>query len=143
MKLLNSPLGKLVQTIALVSFLPACSSVLSGSKQSVTILTPGANGAECSLTDSKGRIWYVENTPGTALVKKGDGPISVICKKEGYEMGVGEIGEAVSVATAGNILFPVGFFVDSLTGSGEKYNSSAEIEMEKIVKTDEKKPWEY
>jgi uncharacterized protein YceK len=124
---------KILSLILLVS-LSGCASFVSGSKQSVMVVTPDAPGSICALTDSKGRVSNIENTPGTTIVKKGDGPISVICKKEGYEIGVGQIKEYVSPATAGNILFPPGFIIDSITGSSEKYKSSVEIEMQPLAK---------
>jgi len=128
----------------LITTLAGCSSVMNGGRQSVTVVTPGAEGSECSLTDAKGRVWYVESTPGTALVKKGDGPISVICKKEGYEIGVGEIADGMAIQNAGNILFPPGFIIDGLTGSSKKYESTVSVEMEMLNKKDTagKKPWE-
>lgn len=125
-----------------IGFLSGCAAIMSGSNQSVTVVTPGASESECSLTDSKGRVWYIESTPGNTLVKKGDGPISVICKKEGYEVGVGQIKENIAMSTTGNILFPVGFFIDGLTGASQKYQSTVEIEMEPLSKSGVKKSWE-
>lgn len=123
----------------LIGFLSSCAAIMSGSMQNVTVITPDVDGASCSLTDSKGREWEVKSTPGSTLVRKGDGPISVICKKEGYHSGTGQLKESTAPAVAGNILMPLGFAVDSLTGSGEQYDSSIEIEMESLTK---KKPWE-
>lgn len=128
--------------LILVVILTGCASFISGSRQSVTVITPDASGSSCILTDSKGRVSNVENTPGTAIVKKGDGPISVICKKEGYKAGVGQIDESVTPATAGNILFPPGFLIDGITGSSEKYDSTVTIDMEPAAKNTVKKGWE-
>lgn len=129
---------KLLPLVSL-GLLCSCASMLSGSMQNVTVVTPEVDGAACTLTDSKGRQWEVKSTPGSTLVKKGDGPISVICKKEGYKSGTGQLKEDTVPAVAANVLMPLGFAVDSLTGSGEKYDSSIEIEMESLTK---KKAWE-
>lgn len=123
--------------------LSACASVTGGSKQTITVLTPGASGASCSLSDSKGRVSYVEETPGTALVRRGDGPISVICYKDGYEKGAAMVKEKIAGANYGNLalgpIAPIGYFVDSVSGSAQKFESSVEVQMEKIP---EKKAWE-
>lgn len=132
-------------SLLLLGVLTACSAVVSGGRQSVMVTTGDISGAECSLTDSKGRVWYVENTPGTAYVKKGDGPISVICKKEGYEVSTALLKEDLNMSTNGNLALgpaaPIGYFIDSVTGAGEKYESSIEVEMEPASKRG-KKPWE-
>lgn len=115
--------------------LTACSSVFSGGRQAITVKTPGVDGAMCSLYDSKGRVWYIEETPGTALVKKGDGPLSVICSKDGYLKGTGLVKEKLDDSNFANLalgpLAPVGYVVDGLTGSAEKYESTISIEMVK------------
>jgi hypothetical protein len=129
--------------LILLATLAGCSSIMNGGKQSVTVITD-PQGAECNLTDSKGRVWYVENTPGTVLVRKGNSPISVICKKEGYESGVGEIKDGVTLETAGNIFFPPGFIIDGLTGSAHQYDSTVTIDMTPLNKKtgNAKKPWQ-
>jgi len=125
---------KILSSILVLSLLAGCSSVVSGGRQTVTVITPDVEGAYCSLSDSKGRVWYIEETPGTALVKKGDGPIAVICSKKGYMKGTGMLEEGLSNSNYGNLALgpaaPIGYFVDSMTGSAEEYKSSIEIYME-------------
>jgi hypothetical protein len=129
--------------VALAWLLSGCATVVSGSKQTVTVTTPNIEGAMCSLSDSKGRVWYIEQTPGTALVKRGDGPISIICNKDGYKKGTALLEEEIAASNYGNLallpLAPVGYFVDSATGSAERYKSSIEVTMEELPA---KKPWE-
>ena len=127
---------KLVLLI-LIGFISACAATKSDNQQNITVMTSDVEGAQCSLTDSKGSVWSVESTPGSTLVQKGDGPISVICKKNGYSAGVGEL--KVDVAMAGN---PIRFLINGMTGTGEKYNSSIDVEMEPLAKPGERKPWE-
>lgn len=134
---------KVLSSIIMITLLSGCASVVSGSRQTVTVLTPDVEGASCSLSDSKGRVWYVEETPGTALVKRGDGPISVICHKDGYSKGAAMISEVIAPANYGNLALgpaaPIGYLVDGITGTGQKYKSSVEVYMEEISG---KKPWE-
>ena len=134
---------KILYSILIFSVLSGCASVVSGGRQNVTVLTPGIEGASCSLTDSAGRVWYVEETPGTALVKRGDGPITVICHKDGYGKGVGQINEKIAGANYGNLALgpaaPVGYLVDGFSGSAQKYETMVEIDLEE---SEEKKPWD-
>jgi len=134
---------KILYSILIISLLSGCASIVSGGRQNVTVITPGIEGASCSLTDSAGRVWYVEETPGTALVKRGDGPITVICNMEGYAKGIGVIKEKIAGANYGNLALgpaaPIGYFVDSLGGSAQKYENMVEISLEK---KEEKKPWD-
>jgi len=134
---------KVLYSIILLSLLSGCASVVSGGRQTVTVLTPDADGASCSLSDSKGRVWYIEETPGTALVKKGDGPISVICAKDGFAKGNGMIQEKIAGSNYGNLALgpaaPIGYLVDSMSGSAQKYESRVEVYMEEL---EVPKPWE-
>jgi len=134
-----------ILSILLIGVLTACSAIVSGGRQTVMVTTPDMSGAECSLTDAKGRVWYIESTPGTAFVKKGDGPISVICKKDGYEVGTALLKEDLNMSTNGNLALgpaaPIGYFVDSMTGAGEKYAHTVEVDMEPLSKKG-RRPWE-
>ncbi len=126
---------KLLSLVCVVA-VSGCAGLVAGNKQNITVVTPGVEGASCSLTDSKGRVWYVASTPGSAIVKKGDAPISVICKKEGYETSTGEIHDSLTPSSYGNLallpLAPVGYFLDSVSGSSMKYDSKVEVEMEEL-----------
>jgi hypothetical protein len=125
---------KILNCFFLLGVLSGCAAFMSGGQQAVTVTTPDVDGASCSLTDSKGRVWYIEETPGAAVVKKGDGPISVICSKAGYAKGTALIPEEIAGANYGNLalgpLAPVGYFVDGMVGSAQKYKSSVEVFME-------------
>lgn len=131
-----------ILSLLLLSSLTACASFMHGSKQSVLVVTPDVDGAYCTLTDSKGLVSQVASTPGSAMVKRGNGPVAVICKKDGYKIGTGEIVEGLSEAVYGNVFMPVGFLVDSMTGSGEGYVSKVEIEMEATTSKHSTKAWE-
>lgn len=134
---------KIFHSILVLSLLSGCASVLSGGTQSVTIVTPNADGANCSLTDSLGRVWHVTETPGTVVVRKGHGPITVICQKDGYAKATSLLDEKIAGASYGNLALgpaaPIGYLVDSLAGSTQKYNPVMEMNLQKI---EEKKPWD-
>ena len=134
---------KRIYSIAVICLLSGCSTFMSGGKQTVTVVTPDIDGASCSLSDSKGRVWYIEETPGTALVKKGDGPISVICEKDGFQKGTAMLKEVISASNYGNLALgpaaPIGYFVDGMSGSGQRYENSVEVYLDPI---DAPKPWD-
>ena len=127
-----------VLPLACILFLSSCAAVMTGSRQNLTVVTPDVDGASCTLTDSKGRSWSVASTPGTAIVKKGDAPISVICKKEGYTTGTAEVHTTLTQSNYGNLALgpaaPIGYFLDGITGSAQKYESTVEVDMEPTQK---------
>jgi hypothetical protein len=131
-----------VLPLVLLGLLSGCASFEHGSAQNVTVVTPDVEGASCTLTDSKGLVSEIASTPGNTKVKRGNGPVSVICKKTGYTTGAGQLKEGISEAVYGNIFIPVGFLVDSLTGSGEGYVSTIDIDMEPVSTKAGSKPWE-
>ncbi len=69
--------------------LSACalvSKVSQGSKlQSITVVTPMAEKARCSITDSRGKKYKVRSTPSVITVRQGFSPLTLICKKTGYK----------------------------------------------------------
>ena len=65
--------------------LAGCSTTLSGTEQTVSVITPNLTGAACKLQDSRKGRWYLPSTPARVTVRKGDGPLIVVCEKEGYE----------------------------------------------------------
>lgn len=129
--------------IVLLSLLTGCASFVHGSMQSVSVATPDVDGAFCTLTDTAGRVYQIASTPGSTSVRRGDGPIAVICKKPGYSTGTGQLSEGIASATYANILMPPGFLIDAITGGGEAYVSNIDIDMEPVASTKATaKPWE-
>lgn len=113
-----------VLAAALLLFsLGGCASITSGNRQTVFVETPQAEGALCRMVDSGGGRWYVPKTPDSVTVQTGDGPLHVICEKDGYETTIATIQETVAPAVFGNILAGgiIGIFVDSATGAAQKY----------------------
>ena len=76
---------KVICVLVLGMLARRCASIVSGTSQSMFIETPKHTGASCKLTDSKSGEWYLPSTPGSATVQKGNGPMNIICEKEGYE----------------------------------------------------------
>jgi len=121
--------------------LSACSTITTGTTQSIFIDTPETQGASCKLTDSKQGTWDLSSSPGSVLVRKGDGPMNIVCNKEGYKQAVVQIDEDLQGATLGNIIVGggVGFLVDAMSGAAQKYPEKVTVWMEPVSFTSEAK----
>ena len=119
----------MVSAMALVS---GCATVMSGTSQSVFIDTPEVQGAACDLTDAKGHQWHLPTTPGALSVGRGDGPMSIVCHKDGYKAGTVTAQETIAGATLGNIILGggIGIFVDAMSGAAQRYPDKVVVWME-------------
>jgi len=143
---ISATLTMLCLSFLSISGLSGCASITSGTSQNVTVVTEKeVTGASCELTDSKGGKWYVPNTPGTATVRKGDGPMTLICKKDGYKPATHMVDETIAGATFGNIILGggIGILVDAATGAAQHYPDKIIVWMEPLFfKSDnDKKDW--
>lgn len=125
--------------------LTACSTITSGTTQPLTVLTPGVEGAECTLVDTKPSTWRVQKTPETVEVNKGDGPMTITCKKSGFKTTEYVMEERFAGATLGNVLIGggVGIIVDAASGAAQDYPDDIKIWMEpnKWSSSDAKAKW--
>ena len=119
---------KAVSRVAMASALmamSACSTIVKGSDQSITIVTE-PNGAQCILARDGNTVGAVGRTPGSTVVTKSKDDITVTCEREGF-MKTSEIVESgASGWSAGNILFGllgggIGLIVDSASGAMHQY----------------------
>lgn len=121
-----------------------CSFITTGPEQVLTISTPEVEGAHCALTDEKGGKWYLSSTPGTVTVLKGNGPISLICNKDGYKPSVSLIEERKSPTVYFNTMTGVlPAMVDAASGVSERYPNHIVVWMEPRVWSSpiEKQQW--
>lgn len=116
-----------------ISLLSGCATIVSGTGQSLTVVTEkSVEDASCELTDKKGGKWYIPHTPGTATVHKGDGPMTVVCKKDGYKTATLMVEESLTGATFGNIILGggIGILVDAASGAAQQYPDQVVVWME-------------
>jgi len=73
--------------------------------QNFTVTTPPAEGVHCKIMDSLGQKWFISSTPGSVIVSKGYGPLTVICSKEGYKTATKVVNDT------GNLLNAAGKYV--------------------------------
>ena len=111
-----------------------CATIMTGTSQGLRIDTPHVTGASCELTDKKGTKYYLQKTPGSVTVRKGDGPMTIVCKKEGYHATTIILKEGFHGATLGNILLggPVGIIIDAVSGAAQKYPKTALVWLEPL-----------
>lgn len=115
-------LTRIAVILYFVTSLSACSTILSGRTQTVTIET-NPPGAACNLIREGRVIASIDPTPGGTLVSRTKHDISVVCKKEGYRDSSEYLDSGTEGATFGNILAGglIGWGVDSATGADNKY----------------------
>ena len=88
------------------------------------IETPKVQNASCNLKDEEGEVYHLLKSPGKVTVNRGDGPLSIICGKKGYENGTTIVESSFSDAALGNIIMPggsIGIIIDAMTGAAEQY----------------------
>ena len=121
---------KLLVAISLVVALGACSSIIEGTSQEITINTNPA-GANCSLNREGMSIARINPTPGATTIKKTKYDITVICDKDGFEEATYLNHSGAAGATFGNIVLGggIGWAIDSASGADNKYDSPVNLTM--------------
>lgn len=114
----------------ILAMLLGCATITKGTTQAVAVSTPGAPGATCTLT-SGGIGTKVVTTPATIVLDKSQDNISVVCKKQCFQDGVGIIASNTESMAAGNVLVGgvVGLGVDAVSGAMNRYNADNQFSM--------------
>ena len=112
------------------SYLSAYPPFVRGPLVFAAVSTPGAAGAQCTLTSSVIGS-KVLTTPATITLDKSQENINVVCKKRCFQDGVGVIPSHTEAMTAGNVLVGgvVGLGVDAISGAMNKYNDNNQFTM--------------
>jgi hypothetical protein len=134
----------LIGVLLLVSFSYGCATMVLGTTQGVLIETPYLIGASCDLIDSVGTKYSLASTPGKVTVNKGDGPLSIYCKKDGYENGFAQVDEILGGMTTGVAYIDLlSIPVDMATGAWQAYPPTTIVWMKpyKFVSKDEEDRW--
>lgn len=116
-----------VLSVALAS---GCASITTGQNQTLTVETPGCNGATCKIVNDKG-AWYVTATPGSTVVSRSYNDMTVTCEKGEYKSTPGAFKSTTKAMAFGNILFGgiIGAAVDAGTGAAYDYPAVVAINM--------------
>lgn len=120
--------------LSFVFLLPACATLTTGTAQSILVDVLNVQGADCQGTDTKGRTYVWAKTPSSTTVHKGDGPLTLICEKEGFKTTAMQFDEEVAGATFGNILIGggIGLAIDIASGAAQEYPSQVHLVMEPV-----------
>ena len=110
----------------------ACSSIVSGTSQTLTINTT-PEGADCKLEREGIVIGRISPTPGSVLVQKTKHNIAVECSKKGYQTAKFINRSGTEGATFGNIVLGggIGWAIDSASGADNKYDPIMNITLTK------------
>ncbi len=113
-------------------FLGSCSTIVKGTKQTVSVTTPGVPGAMCTLQSPAIGTRTVK-TPGTIKLPKSRHDVAVSCTAQCYK-GTGMLASGTELMTAGNILTGgvIGLGVDAASGAMNKYEPGVEVTMSRI-----------
>jgi len=114
--------------ICVTTLLSACSTIIDGRSQELTINTNPA-GAKCELHRKDLVIGTIESTPSSVYIEKTKYDIKVTCNKKGYQEATYLNRSGSAGATWGNIVAGgfIGWGVDSATGADNKYDSPINI----------------
>lgn len=120
----------LVLTICAGFTLTACSSIIEGTNQSMTITTD-PSGALCELHRDGQIIGAVNPTPGMVQIDKSKHDIMVKCSKDGFQDQAQNARSSFEAMSLGNILLGgiIGFGVDLATGATNEYPNSVFIRL--------------
>jgi len=112
-----------------------CASVVEKSVQTVQVATAPENGAQCSLSNERGKWLLV--SPGVATVEKSASVLLIDCIKPGYQEAKLYVEPKISTAATVGMMLPyVGLLsaaADAESGAGQKYPDNYVVNMKPIV----------
>ena len=129
---MKSNIGALA-ALAACALSSGCASIVGGHNQSLSVETrangAALTGAQCKLFNSKG-TWFV-NTPGSVIVHRAYGDLTVDCTHEKAPPGSMIVKSATKPLAFGNIIFggAIGVGVDVATGAAYDYPDLISVEM--------------
>ena len=106
----------------------ACSTIVEGTDQPVTIITQPA-GAICTLERGGTSVAVVNPTPGTVQIDKSQDNIAILCSREEHQDSHAVLSSTFQSTTFGNILLGgfIGVAIDASSGAMNKYPSSVTV----------------
>jgi len=119
---------RLVVSALACAALAACSSIIEGTSQEISVNTNPA-GADCTLNRQGFAIAHVTPTPGATKIEKTKDDITILCDKDGFEQATYLNHSGADATTVGNIILGggIGWAIDSASGADNKYDSPVNI----------------
>lgn len=124
---------KLAVFAAAAALLPACSTIVNGSNQSVAFNTGEVEGASCDLTGgSDFAVKEKFTSPAVVKVPRSKKALQLECKKAGFKDASKTVYSKVEATMGGNIIAGglIGGAVDAATGAMYKYPETVVLMME-------------
>lgn len=114
--------------LVIMGLTTGCATVTTGTSQTVAVDTK-PEGADCRFTRKGDPVASINPTPGIITVSKSDTHLDILCRKNGYQDAVAELGSSFQAMTVGNVLIGgvVGLIIDAASGAAMKYPSSVTI----------------
>lgn len=114
-------------------WLPACSTIVEGDDQSITVTT-NPSGASCLFERDGHTVGVINPTPGSTQIEKSKHDITVRCSKEKHEDTVGVLSSSFENMTFGNIIFGglIGVAVDASSSALHEYPPSISLDLPPI-----------
>lgn len=105
-----------------LTMLGGCASIVGGTHENVSVDTTPEHAA-CKLASDEG-TWFVSNTPGSVMIDRGYGDLTVSCHEDNYS-GVTTVKSTTKGMAFGNILAGglIGAAIDMGTGAAYEYPS--------------------
>lgn len=91
----------LVSAALAAIMLAGCSSVVDTPNQQVQVLTPGAEGAKCTIKNDT--IRYIAHPPETVFMRRVDAPLTVTCDAPGNRTKTIVVYPKLNTSTLGNV----------------------------------------
>ena len=122
---------RLIVSAGLALAISACSTIIEGTSQDITVGTIPPEAA-CDLERDGAIIAQIATTPESATVEKNKQNILITCRKAGFMDGTYSNKSDFAGATAGNLLLGgvIGIGIDAATGAANKYESNVMITLE-------------
>jgi hypothetical protein len=117
--------------VAALGLFSGCASIVTGQDQTVSVSAPLCPGAQCKLQNSAG-VFYIPSTPGTVVVNREYGDLSVVCSKPGTADFAMNVSSSTKAMAFGNIIAGglIGAAVDVGTGAAYDYPSEIIVPMD-------------
>lgn len=120
---------KHIAILTLLVFLSACSSILKGDTQMVSVETPKCPQAKCILENDEG-YYNISETPGSIMVERSNSRLMIDCRQKGNEniRQTAYVESGIEGMWFGNLIYggPIGIGINAANGSAYDYPKKIE-----------------
>jgi len=120
---------KNILLIIFVVSLSACSTIIKGDTQMVSVETPNCSKAKCILENDEG-YYNIAETPGSIMVERSNSRLMIDCRQKDNEnvRQTAYVESGIEGMFFGNIIYggPIGVGIDAASGSAYDYPKKIE-----------------